>query len=132
MSSDANKPAIDYAVLQKALPRDIELAIFTDSVNAGSVYVDLEGYSPRILADIHDPQRFQAFAKRFFDIIETLHTTFREGGDGTPRPRGLTFSVDGSKVSNHLRIEAHKELETRLASAGCDVEAIQKLIAPSA
>jgi len=131
MGPGTDKPAWDRAGFKKTLARDIELAIFTDSVNAGSVYVDLEGYSPRILADIRDPKIFQAFANRFFEIIETLHTTFRADKDGTPRPRGLTFSVDGAKVSNHMRLEARKELETRLESAGCDTKTVARLVAPS-
>lgn len=126
-----SKAPINFAAMTKTLARDIELAILSDPIAAGLVYVDLEGFSPRILADINDPQRFKAFAERFFGIVETLHTTFRSGGDGHPRPRGLTYKVDSTKASNHQRLEARKELAARLESAGCDNQEIARLIAPS-
>lgn len=117
--------------MMQSLARDIELAILTDTVAAGSVYIDLEGWSPRILADINDQEVFAAFAKRFFEILEKLHAAFRSGGDGTPRPRGLTYSFDSSKASNHQRLEARKELEARLTTHGVAPEEIERLLRPS-
>lgn len=115
----------------QSLTRDIELVILTDTVDAGSVYVDLEGWSPRILADINDQEVFAPFANRFFKILETLHARFRSGGDGAPRQRGLTYSFDSSKASNHQRLEARKALKKRLESAGCAPEQVEELMAPS-
>ncbi|MFG6501616.1 MULTISPECIES: hypothetical protein [unclassified Sulfitobacter] len=123
---DFRRALFDCGFGHATIRRDIELSLLTDPTPAGSVYVDLEGINPRILAHTNDKTTFIAYAKRVLSIFEALHGEFR--ADTAIRMRGMTFSFDTVAFTSDQRAAARPALAARLADSGCSNNEIEQLI----
>jgi len=126
---DFRRALFDCGFGYATIRRDIELSLLTDPTPAVSVYVDIEGINPRILAHTNDKTTFIAYAKRVLSIFEALHGEFR--ADPEIRMRGMTFSFDTVAFTSDQRAAARSALAARLADADCSNEEIEQLIGPS-